>query len=331
MSSFFVFLDDIAVLAKAAAASVDDIVAGTSKVAATSIDDIVAGAGRAASKSAAVVIDDAAVTPQYVQGISPSRELPVVWAIAKRSLINKAIVIVAIMILSTIAPWIFPWALILGGCYLVYEGAEKIIHRIQHNKGDAETAEEIVERSPKDEKTIVQGAATTDFVLSAEIMLISVDALESGEWWMRLIILIIVAILMTVLVYGSVGLLIKIDDAGRWLAERGVDKANRFLEVCGVGLVKLMPKVFTLLTIVGVAAMLWVGGHLLIVNLAQIGLPLFSDITHSLTQGITNDFLLWCADSLISACFGIIVGSILAGIVMLINKIRKPVKPAKSS
>lgn len=308
MSSFFAFLDDIAVLARAAASGVDDIVAGASK---------------AASKSAAVVIDDAAVTPQYVQGISPARELPVVGAIAKRSLINKSIIIVAIMILSSIAPWIFPWALVLGGCYLVYEGAEKIIHRIRHKKSEEDTAEEIIERSPKDEKSIVQGAATTDFVLSAEIMLISVDALESDIWWMRLAILIVVAILMTLLVYGSVGLLIKLDDAGRWLAERGIKRSSSLLETFGIGIVKLMPKVFTLLTVVGVAAMLWVGGHLLIVNLASVGLPLFADITHGLTHGIDSGFLLWCVDSLISACFGFIIGTILTGVLQLIKKLTK--------
>lgn len=313
MSSFFAFLDDIAVLAKAAAAS---------------IDDIAAGAGKAASKCAAVVIDDAAVTPQYVQGISPARELPVVAAIAKRSLANKGVIIVAIMILSAIAPWVFPWALIAGGCYLAYEGAEKIIHRIRHRNGQADAAQEVVSRSPEDEQSIVRGAATTDFVLSAEIMLISVDAIESGEWWMRLAILIVVAVLMTVLVYGSVGLLIKTDDAGRWLANRGVEKGSSFMQTFGIGLVKLMPKMFALLTVVGVAAMLWVGGHLLIVNLASVGLPLFASAVHTLTQGIANGFLLWCADSLLSACFGIVVGTILAGAFHLMKKLRSTASPA---
>lgn len=313
MSSFFAFLDDIAVLAKAAAAS---------------IDDIAAGAGKAASKCAAVVIDDAAVTPQYVQGISPARELPVVAAIAKRSLANKGVIIVAIMILSAVAPWVFPWALIVGGCYLAYEGAEKIIHRIRHKNGKADAAQEVVSRSPEDEQSIVRGAATTDFVLSAEIMLISVDAIESGEWWMRLAILIVVAILMTLLVYGSVGLLIKTDDAGRWLANRGAAKGSSFMQAFGIGLVKFMPKMFALLTVVGVAAMLWVGGHLLIVNLATVGLPLFASAVHALTQGITNGFLLWCADSLLSACIGFAAGALLAGVVHLVGKIRSESSPA---
>lgn len=313
MSSFFAFLDDIAVLAKAAAASADDIVAGAAK---------------AASKSAAVVIDDAAVTPQYVQGISPARELPVVAAIAKRSLVNKGVIIVAIMLLSAAAPWVFPWALIAGGCYLVYEGAEKVIHRIRHRGSTPESAQEIIERKPADERSIVQGAATTDFVLSAEIMLISMDALESDIWWMRLAMLVAVAVLMTVLVYGSVGLLIKVDDAGRWLAQRGVEKDSSLMQGLGLGLVKLMPKAFALLTVVGVAAMLWVGGHLLIVNLGDVGLPLFATVVHDLTAPIQNGALLWCADSLASACFGIVVGAAIVGVVQLAKKAAKAAKPS---
>ncbi len=314
MSTFFTFLDDIAVLARAAAASVDDIVVG---------------AGKAASKSVAVVIDDAAVTPQYVQGITPARELPVVWNIAKRSLINKGIIIVAIMLLSAVVPWIFPWALILGGCYLVYEGAEKVLHRIHHGKSKADEAEQILDRSPKDERAIVKSAGTTDFVLSVEIMLISVDALESDVWWMRLAILVVVGLMMTVLVYGSVGLLIKIDDAGKWLAERGTKFKNGFLKALGIGLVKLMPIVFLLLTFVGVAAMLWVGGHLLIVNLASVGLPVFADISHGITYAITNGFLFWCADTLLSMVFGIVIGMVLAGILTLVKKLLEMLRPTQ--
>ncbi|HBT94775.1 MAG TPA: DUF808 domain-containing protein [Coriobacteriia bacterium] len=311
LSSFFAFLDDIAVLGRAAAASVDDIVAG---------------AGKAASKSVAVVIDDAAVTPQYVQGITPARELPVVWSIAKRSLVNKAIIIVAIMVLSLFIPWIFPWALIVGGCYLVYEGTEKVVHRVHHSKDHVAEAEQLLERTPQDEKSIITGAGTTDFVLSAEIMLISVDSLESDVWWMRLVMLIIVAIAMTVLVYGAVGLLIKIDDAGRWLVQKGVSKASDILRTIGTGLVRLMPIVFSLLTVVGVAAMLWVGGHLLIVNIGKVGLPLFANVVHNLTGPISNGFLLWCADTLISALFGLVVGLLLVGAITVAGRVLKKEK-----
>ncbi len=302
VSSFFAFLDDIAVLAKAAAASVDDIVAG---------------AGKAASKSVAVVIDDTAVTPQYVQGISPARELPIIWGIAKRSLINKGVIIVAIMLFSATVPWIFPWMLIVGGCYLVYEGAEKIVHRIRR-KPDA--AEQVLERSATDERSIVRSAATTDIVLSAEIMLIATDAIEAGVWWMRLVVLVLVGLAMTLLVYGAVALLVKIDDVGRWLAEWGVKKANGLVRTLGAGLVKLMPVIFVLLTVVGVAAMLWVGGHLVIVNLAKVGLPLFADVAHGVTHAITDGFLLWCADTVLAAFFGMIVGLVVVAIAVPVKK-----------
>lgn len=310
MSSFFVFLDDIAVLAKAAAAS---------------IDDIAAGAGKAATKCAAVVIDDAAVTPQYVQGISPARELPVVAAIAKRSLVNKAVITAAIMALSAVAPWVFPWALIAGGCYLTFEGAEKIIHAIRHD--ETHEVQEVVERTPADERTIIRSAATTDFVLSVEIMLIAVDALDFGQWQLRLAALIAVAILMTLLVYGSVGLLVKIDDAGRAVAQRGAAKGSLALQAFGTGLVKLMPKIFALLTVVGVAAMLWVGGHLLIANLAHVGFPLLETFVHDLTGSIGNAALLWLADTALSAAFGLVFGAVIAGIVLGVKSIAGLLRP----
>lgn len=312
MSSFFAFLDDIAVLAKTAAASIDDVAVLT-KTAATSLDDITAGVSKATSKCAAVIIDDAAVTPQYVQSISPARELPVVGAISKRSLLNKAIIIIAIMILSAIAPWVFSWALLAGGCYLAFEGAEKILHSIKQRKSP--TVEEIVERAPKDEQSIISGASFTDFILSVEIMLIAFDSLDFSQWYVELLALAAVGVLMTVLVYGTVGLLIKIDDLGRWIAQRGVKKSSAAQEKFGIGLVKFMPKVFSLISIIGVAAMLWVGGHLLIVNLSDLGVPVFEHFVHALTSPIGNGAILWCADTLLSAGFGLVVGSLIVGLV----------------
>ena len=157
-ASLFALLDDIAVLAKAAAASLDDVALGASK---------------ASAKAAGVVIDDAAVSPQYVQGITPDRELPVVWRITRGSLLNKSVIVVGIMLLSVWAPWVFPWLLLIGGTYLAYEGAEKVLHWVRSRKNDTHTVEEILERSPADEKQIVRSAVRTDMVLSVEIMLIS--------------------------------------------------------------------------------------------------------------------------------------------------------------
>ena len=312
--SFLALLDDIAVLAKATAASIDDV-SVLAKAAASATDDIVAGASKAASKTAAVLIDDAAVTPQYLQGISPSRELPIVWSIARGSLVNKAIVIAAIMLLSMWAPWVFPWALILGGAYLTFEGAEKLVHYLKKKRAKSlgEATDEVLTRKPQDEASIVRSAVTTDFVLSIEIMLISMSNLDSDIWWMRLIMLVIVGLMMTGLVYGAVALLLKFDDVGVSVAKRGVQRNSQMLQNLGSALVKLMPLVFRALSIVGAAAMLWVGGHLLLANSAEVGLEAPMEFVHQITHGINNGVLLWFVDALLSAVFGIIAGIILVG------------------
>lgn len=323
-SSFFALLDDIAVLAKATAASVDDL-SIFAKAAASATDDIVTGAGKAASKTAAVLIDDAAVTPQYLQGISPTRELPIVWRIARGSLVNKAIVIVAIMLLSLWAPWVFPWALILGGAYLAFEGAEKLVHYLKqkHAKPLEEATHEALTRQPQDEAAIVRSAVTTDLVLSAEIMLISMSSLESNVWWMQLAMLVIIGLMMTGLVYGSVGLLIKFDDMGISIAKRGVLRNSLPLQNLGSGLVKLMPIVFRALSIVGTAAMLWVGGHLLLANSAEIGLEAPLEFVHYITHGIKGGFLLWFVDALLSTIFGIAAGLVVMAAMIIPGKLAK--------
>lgn len=322
-ASFFALLDDIAVLAKATAASIDDI-SVIAKSAATSVDDIAVGAGKAASKTAPVLIDDTAVTPQYLQGILPTRELPIVWRIARGSLVNKAIIITAIMLFSAIAPWLFPWALIIGGAYLSFEGAEKLLHYLEKKRAKSlsEKTEEVLDRKPRDENSIVRSAITTDIVLSTEIMLISMSNIESHIWWTQLITLIVVGILMTVMVYGLVGILIKLDDAGVALAARGVTRGNALLQRLGSGLVKSMPVVFRALTIIGTAAMLWVGGHLLLANAAEVGLRAPLELAHHITHPIRNGFALWGADALISAIFGIGVGLMIVAIKKLVDIVR---------
>lgn len=304
--SFFALLDDIAVLARAAAAS---------------IDDVVAGAAKASAKSAGVVIDDAAVTPQYVRGISPSRELPVVWRIARGSLLNKAGIIVGIMLLSIWAPWVFPWLLLVGGTYLAYEGAEKVWHWIGalRGHGDEHTVDEVVERTETDEKQIVGSAVRTDLVLSIEIMLISLANIDSESWLMRLAILIVVGLLMTVIVYGSVALLVKMDDAGFWLRRR----RPRALKVLGSWLVKAMPVVFRLLSIVGVVAMLWVGGHILLVNLAEVGVAAPYGIVHDITHAVHGPgIVVWLIESGLSAVFGLVWGAVVVAVLALVARLR---------
>lgn len=303
-ASFFALLDDIAVLAKAAAAS---------------IDDVVAGAAKASAKSAGVVIDDAAVSPQYVQGLSPKRELPVVWRITRGSLINKALIIAGIMLLNTWAPWIFPWLLLVGGTYLAYEGAEKVWHWIGSRRKHETSVEEVIERTETSEKQIVASAVRTDLVLSIEIMLISLANIDANTWMLQLATLIVVAVLMTVAVYGTVALLVKMDDVGFWLRRR----RPRFLKVFGTWLVKAMPWVFKGLTVIGAVAMLWVGGHILLVNLAEVGVSapyaLVSGITHSVHAPA---IVTWCIDSGLSAIFGLLWGAVVVIVLNLIARLR---------
>lgn len=304
--SFFALLDDIAVLARAAAAS---------------IDDIAAGAAKASAKAAGVVIDDAAVSPQYVQGISPKRELPVVWRITRGSLINKGLIIAAIMLLSVWAPWVFPWLLILGGSYLAYEGAHKTWHWIDAARGRSHehSVAEIVERSEADERQIVASAVRTDFVLSVEIMLISLANIDADSWGMRLATLIVVGLAMTAAVYGVVALLVKMDDVGFWLRRR----RPRWVKVLGSLIVKAMPVVFRMLSVVGTLAMLWVGGHILIASLADLGVPWFYDALHTVTHAVHAGAVVnWLIDSALSAVFGFVWGSGIVGAIALFSRLR---------
>lgn len=302
-ASFFALLDDIAVLAKAAA---------------TSIDDVVAGAAKASAKAAGVVIDDAAVTPQYVKGISPQRELPIIWRITRGSLVNKALIIALALPLSIWAPWVFPWLLVLGGSYLAYEGTEKVWHWILAARGSEHeaTPEEVVERTPEDEKQVVGSAVRTDLVLSTEIMLISLANIEATEWGMRLAVLLLVAVLMTVGVYGAVALLVKMDDVGLWLLRKRPRAAKRV----GLGLIHAMPRVFRALSVLGVIAMLWVGGHILLANLAELGVHWPLDAVHTVEHAAHGPAVVsWLIDSALSAVFGLAWGAVLVALVSVLK------------
>ncbi|MBP1325182.1 putative DNA repair protein MutK [Leucobacter exalbidus] len=303
-ASFFALFDDIAVLAKAAAAS---------------LDDVAVGAAKASAKAAGVVIDDAAVSPQYVQGLNPKRELPVVWKITRGSLINKAFIVAGIMLLSTWAPWVFPWLLLVGGTYLAYEGAEKLWHSIGKRHSDNHSVAEVLERTETSEKQIVSSAVRTDLVLSIEIMLISLANIETDSWGIRLAILIVVAIMMTVAVYGTVALLVKMDDVGFWLRR----KPPRFLKIVGTWLVKAMPWVFKALSLVGMVAMLWVGGHILLANLAEVGVPAPYGVLSSITHAIPGTgIVVWLLDSGLSAVFGLAWGAVLVAVLAVIARMR---------
>ena len=249
-----------------------DDVAAITKVAAAAADDVAGQAAKAGAKAAGAAIDDAAVSPQYVAGIAARRELPIVWQIARGSIRNKLLVLLpAAMLLSAFAPWAINPLLMLGGAYLGYEGAEKIVHALHPPPPAGTPAQAAGAGDPAHlEREKVAGAIKTDFILSAEIMTIALSAIPQSALWQEALTLAIVAIAITALIYGSVALIVKADDAGLWLARNGRFAATRRL---GCAILRFMPRFMRALTIVGTAAMLWVGGSILLHGLETLGLP----------------------------------------------------------
>ncbi|WP_420858802.1 DUF808 domain-containing protein [Marivivens marinus] len=247
MSGLLALLDDVAAIAKVAAASVDDV-AGM--------------AAKAGSKVAGVVIDDAAVTPKYVHGFDAKRELPIIWRITKGSLFNKLVILLPLaLILNAFAPWMVMPLLMLGGAYLCFEGAEKVFHWLFPH-GDAHVEADLDVKDPAHlEEERVKGAIKTDFILSAEIMTITLSAIEADGFWMEAATLAVVAVAITLVVYGSVALIVKMDDIGLYTAATA---RTRFGQNLGRGLVKAMPRLMKVLSIVGTVAMLWVGGSIIV-------------------------------------------------------------------
>ena len=294
----FALLDDVALIARSAASSVDDVAAL---------------AGKTSVKAAGVVVDDAAVTPQYVEGIKPQRELPMIWRITKGSLINKLVIILPIaMILSWIAPWALTPILMCGGTYLCFEGAEKILHHVLPHR-EKET-ESVQEKGADAEDSLVKSAITTDLILSAEIMVISLNEVINEPFWMRLGALIFVGILLTLGVYGAVGLLVKMDDIGMALNKRHNGKST-----VGNALVKGMPIVLDIIGVIGTAAMLWVGGHIVVKGLHEFGMDQPHEFIASVTEKISNGALAWLADTGMSMVCGLVLGVVVTTIVMAVK------------
>ncbi len=297
-------------------ALLDDI-AALAKLAAASLDDIGAAASRASAKAAGVVIDDTAVTPRYTQGFSPQRELPIIKRIAIGSLRNKLLFILpAAMLLSQFLPMVLTPLLMLGGTYLCFEGAEKIIATVLGHGGHDEAAGAAA-GTPEHEEKMVAGAIRTDFILSAEIMVISLNEVANEPFVSRAIILVVVAIGITALVYGVVALIVKMDDIGLNLAERSSAAAQRV----GRALVTAMPKVLSALTVIGTVAMLWVGGHILLDGFDKLGWAAPYAVVHHLEEaaahavGAAAGVVGWLVNTLGSAVFGLLAGAIVVGIV----------------
>lgn len=298
-AGLFGLFDDIATLARMAAASVDDVGAA---------------AGRASAKAAGVVVDDTAVTPQYVSGVAAERELPIIRKIAVGSLRNKVLFILpAALLLSQFAPWALPVILMVGGTYLCYEGAEKLWEKVSGHEPEALAAESGAEA----ESTMVSGAIRTDFILSAEIMVIALNEVADEALVPRALILLVVAVAITILVYGVVGLIVKMDDVGLKLAERDSEAAKRV----GLGMVRAMPKLLAVISAVGIAAMLWVGGHILLVNSAEVGLHWpydtvhhWEEAVHDAVHGFVGSALAWLLNTGISAVIGVVWGALVVAV-----------------
>jgi uncharacterized protein len=303
-------------------ALLDDI-AALAKIAAASIDDVGAAAGRASVKAAGVVVDDTAVTPRYVHGFTADRELPIIRRIAVGSLRNKLLFILpAAMLLSQFVPWLLTPVLMLGGTYLCFEGAEKIWEQVAHHES-AEVEDLVIDADH--EKVMVSGAIRTDFILSAEIMVIALNEVAGEPFASRLAILVVVALLITVLVYGVVALIVKMDDIGLRLAERESAGVRRV----GRALVAGMPRVLATLSTVGIVAMLWVGGHIILVGLEELGLSWPYDIVHGAEQavagatGALGGVLAWVTNTLGSALLGLVVGAVVVAAVAGLTRLRR--------
>ena len=295
-------------------ALLDDVVA-MAKLAAASVDDVSAAAARASSKAAGVVIDDAAVTPRYVTGLTPERELPIIGRIAVGSLRNKLVFLLpAALALSAWAPWALTPLLMLGGTYLCFEGAEKIIEKIMPHQAHA--AQEVVQPTDPEhvEQATISGAVRTDFILSAEIMAISLASVADEALWQQAVILVVVSLLITAGVYGVVALIVKLDDIGLHLCRERIGILKRF----GGALVHAMPHILAALTVIGTVAMLWVGGGIIVHGLAELGVHapehwIESGASHVVPDGeFIASMLHWLVVAALSALFGLIIGTIIA-------------------
>ncbi|MEY4697830.1 MAG: hypothetical protein RIT14_2258 [Pseudomonadota bacterium] len=300
MSGLLALLDDVAAIAKVAAASVDDIAGAAAK---------------AGAKAAGVVIDDAAVTPKYVHGFEAQRELPIIWRIAKGSLKNKLVVLLPIaLLLANFAPWALAPLLMLGGAYLCFEGAEKVWH-VLFPHADHGIAADFDTADPAHlEEEKVAGAIKTDFILSAEIMTIALAAIPAAGFWTEAITLAVVGIAITLCVYGAVALIVKMDDIGLHLAATGRSGAGRAF---GRGLVQAMPGLLAGLSFIGTAAMLWVGGSIVIHGMEELGFGWLGHHIHDWAAAaghavpVAAGAVEWAVKAAIDGVFGLCLGVVL--------------------
>ncbi|MFN7175301.1 MAG: DUF808 family protein [Thermaurantiacus sp.] len=303
-----------------------DDVAAIAKLAAASVDDVAAASGRASAKAAGVVIDDAAVTPRYVIGLAPERELPMIWRIAKGSLRNKLLILLPLFLaLAAFAPWALTPLLMAGGAFLAFEAAEKLLEKAGLH--EAHSADLPVLLAPEaGESAMVNGAIRTDLILSAEILAIALGQLGALSLGEKAAALAIVSALVTAGVYGAVALIVKMDDVGLRLAGFSNGLARRV----GHGLVAGMPRLLAALSALGVFAMAWVGGGILLHGFEDLGvLPAIPHAAHALAHAAGEAMPFagpaseWLATALLSALFGLLVGGMVAAAVALWHRVRR--------
>ena len=300
-SGFFALLDDIGALVKASAASIDDVPAQVAKT---------------TGKVSGIVIDDTAVTPKYVVGLDPSRELSIIFRIAKKSLFNKLLILSpSALLLGYFAPWAITPILMLGGAYLCFEGYEKVHSMFSKHHEVHPESEDVIVITPEElEKERVTGAVRTDIILSAEIMAIAYSQVVGKPILNQVIVMLAVAVFITIAVYGFVGLIVKADDFGVHLAQ---DKYHRVTQKLGRSIVKFMPHFLRILGVIGTAAMLWVGAEII-----AHGIPVTSHLLHNLEDALAKmPAVAWLAKVLVCAIGGLIVGFIIEKIVGMVKKI----------
>ncbi|HET8534637.1 MAG TPA: DUF808 domain-containing protein [Sphingomicrobium sp.] len=299
-----------------------DDVATIAKLAASTVDDVAGAAGKASTKAAGVVIDDTAVTPRYVVGLAPERELPIIGKIAWGSVKNKILFLLpAALLLTAFAPFLVTPLLMIGGSYLAFEATEKILEKLLHDHDHEDEVAAAVDDPKELERMQVSGAIRTDFILSAEIMAIALASLENLTLLTTAIALAAVALAITAGVYGVVALIVKLDDIGLHMAKRRARATRAF----GTALVRIVPKMLTALSGIGTAAMLWVGGGILVHGLEELHiLVAIPEFIHHVAEvaaiGPAAPALEWLVGAVGSAIVGLVVGGAIVLVIRLLTK-----------
>ncbi|WP_312284751.1 DUF808 family protein [Yokenella regensburgei] len=287
---------------------------------ATLLDDISLMGKLAAKKTAGVLGDDLSLNAQQVSGVRANRELPVVWSVAKGSFLNKVILVPLALLISAFLPWAITPLLMLGGAFLCFEGVEKVLHTLQsrkHKKDEQAAAQRLESLANQDpqvfERDKIKGAVRTDFILSAEIVAITLGIVAEAPLLNQVLVLSGIAILVTIGVYGLVGIIVKLDDMGYWL----VEKSSQLAQSLGKGLLFIAPWLMKFLSVVGTAAMFLVGGGIIVHGVAPLH--------HAIEQFTASQAaaIQWMLPTLLNLLLGFVVGAVVVGAVSVVSRLRQ--------